>query len=57
MILVLPVVLGSFVHLDCGQLLPWPLDQLLRCLAPLRVLGSIGAELLILDLGACQVLE
>jgi hypothetical protein len=46
------VVLGSLVHSDYGQQLPWLLDQLLRCLALLRTLGPIGVEPPVLDPGA-----
>jgi hypothetical protein len=54
--LVLAVVLSSFVRPACGPQLPWLLDPPLRCLVPLRVLESIGAELPILGLGACRVI-
>lgn len=49
-------VLGSFLHSGCGQQLPWLLDRLLRCRAPLRVLEPNGVGPPILGHGACQVL-
>jgi hypothetical protein len=55
-ILVLPVVLGSFVCAGRGRQLPWLLDPPLRYLALRRALGSNGAGSPILDLGACRLL-
>ncbi len=55
MILVLAVVLDSFVCSGRGRQLPWLLDPPLRYQALRRALGSTGAGLPSLDLGAGRV--